>query len=296
MGNPDAWDGASFKTNGMFPCGGFFSYGNSMFLQSSTTNWDSNGANITRNGSAQGKPKQIVDIQPNNTFAWPGPGVEIGSHVYIQTGEGNGLNATNQSLWDLTQSTGTLWTATRTTPANMSGQTNILYSTGMVKGIDGYVYCFGSQSTGFGYASDIFVARFPQSNPQSWTFWNGSSWASTPVTGTTARIADALGSSSLSFANGKWVLMTMDQGFNCDATRNIYISTATTVTGPYSARTKVYTIKEYINGNYARYYTPVYILNMLTAVTSFCLPIALTMTPADKDRALAATSTHIFIV
>ncbi|RYZ56279.1 MAG: hypothetical protein EOP49_00750 [Sphingobacteriales bacterium] len=247
----DAWDGSSIQSNGLFPCNYSFSYGNSMFVQPSITNWDSSAPNITRGGN-----RRIVDIQSGNSFAWPGPGVEIGQHVYVQVGEGNGLSSTNQSLWDLTQSTGTAWTGVRTLPAGMSGQTAIGYSTGMVKAIDGYVYVFGNQGTGFGYTSNIHVARFLQSNPQSWTFWNGSSWTSTPTTGTTARIAEGLGSSAVTFCNNKWVLMTMDQGFNCDATRNIYIATASSLTGPFSARTQVYTIKENINGNYARYYTP----------------------------------------
>ena len=253
----DAWDGSSLQANGKFDCRYFFSYGNSILIQPSATNWDNTATpNMTIPNSAQGRPKQICNIQPNNTFAWPGPGVELNDLVYLQCGEGRGLEGTNQSLYVLKQSAGTQWSATRTTPAGMSGQFAIGYSTGMVKAADGYVYSFGSQGTGFGYSSNIHVARFPQSNPQSWTFWNGSAWTSRPVTGTTSRITDGLGSSYVEYLNGKYILMTMDQGFNCDATRNIYIATATSPTGPFTARKKVYTIKEYLYGNYARYYTP----------------------------------------
>ncbi|RYY34048.1 MAG: hypothetical protein EOP46_14695 [Sphingobacteriaceae bacterium] len=248
----DAYDGSALQPNSMFNCGQWFHYGNSMFLQNNIYDFSPSGApNITRGGN-----RRIIDIQSGDTFAWPGPGVEIGNHVYVQVGEGNGLTLTNQSLWDLTESTTTAWTGVRTLPAGMSGQTNINYATGMVKN-GSYVYVFGSQGIGFGYSSNVHVARFPTSNPSSWTFWNGSSWTSTPTTGNTARIADALGSNHLAYANGKWVLMTMDQGFNCDATRNIYISTATSPTGPFTSRVKVYTIQENLNGNYARYYTPV---------------------------------------
>ncbi|RYD93412.1 MAG: hypothetical protein EOP54_19230 [Sphingobacteriales bacterium] len=247
----DASDGSQLQSNGLFNCNNFAPTGNTMFIQPNINDWGSGAPNVTRNGI-----RRIVDIQSGNTFAWPGPGIEIGQHVYVNVGEGNGLTLTNQSLWDLTQSTGTAWTGVRTLPAGMSGQTAIGYSAGMVKASDGYVYVFGSQTTGFGYTKNIHVARFPQSNPQSWTFWNGSSWTSTPTAGTTARIAEGLGSTTVSFCNNKWVLMTMDQGFNCDATRNIYIATASSLTGPFSALTQVYTIKENINGNYARYYTP----------------------------------------
>ncbi|MEO6497693.1 MAG: RICIN domain-containing protein, partial [Mucilaginibacter sp.] len=248
----DAYDGASLQPNSMFNCGQWFSYGNSMFLQPNINDWGSGAPNITRNGN-----KQIIDKQGSDTFAWPSAAVEIGQHVYVHVGEGSGLAMSNQSLWDLTQSTGSAWTGVRTTPAGMSGQTNIGYAVGMVKRPDNYVYAFGAQATGFGYSSNIHVARFPVGNPQSWSFWNGSGWVSTPVTGNGARVADALGSSSVAFVNNKYVLMTMDQGFNCDATRNIYISTSANPTGPFTTRVKVWTVQEYINGNYARYYTPI---------------------------------------
>jgi hypothetical protein len=253
----DAWDGASIQPNGKFSCNSFFSYGNSILIQPAADNWDPAATpNMTRDSSAQNKPKQICDIQPGNTFAWPGPGVEIGNNVYIQCGEGSGLTATEQSLYVLTAHSGNNWRAKRTLPPNMSGQVNINYAAGMVKAGDGYVYAYGPQTTGFGYTCNVHVARFPETNPQQWTFWNGNNWVSTPVTGNTARIADGLGTIAVAYANGKYVLMTMDQGFNCDSSRNIYMATATSPSGPFTARTLVYTIKEYVYGNYARYYTP----------------------------------------
>ncbi|RYE13207.1 MAG: hypothetical protein EOP51_30180, partial [Sphingobacteriales bacterium] len=249
----DAYDGSALQPNAMFNCGQWFHYGNSMFLQNNIYDLSPAGApNITRGGN-----RRIIDIQSGDSFAWPGPGIEIGQHVYVQVGEGNGLTLNRQSLWDLTQSTGTAWTGVRTTPAGMSNQTNISYACGMVKRPDNYVYVFGSMGTGFGYTSNMHVARFPTSNPQSWTFWNGTSWTSTPTTGDPARVSDALGSSYMAFVNNKYVLMTMDQGFNCDANRSIYISTSSNPTGPFTARTKVYTIQENLNGNYSRYYTAV---------------------------------------
>lgn len=253
----DAWDGSSLQLNGKFNCNNFFSYGNSILIQPSATNWDPNATgNMTRNGSAQGRPKQICDIQPNNTFAWPGPAVEIDNHVYIQVGEGSGLTSTDQSLYDLTESASSVWVATRTTPAGLSGQTTIGYAAGMVKAADGYVYAFGTKSVGFGYELNVFVARFPVSNPQLWTFWNGTTWGSTPSTAAAGVIGQGLGSATVSYVNGKYVMITMDQGFNCDASRNIYASVSSSPTSVFSARKQVYTIKEYLYGNYARYYTP----------------------------------------
>ncbi|QHS58208.1 RICIN domain-containing protein [Chitinophaga agri] len=254
----DAWDGSQVQSNGLFNCGAFHSYSNSVFIQPAKTNWNPNSApNMTINTSTSGKPKQIFNIQPGTTWTWSGPGIEIGDKVYVQCGEGNGLNATGQSLYRLTQSTGTQWTAERTLPNALNSQTTINYSTGMVKPGDGYVYAYGSEAVFFGYGSYIHVARFPESNPMQWEYYNGSTWTSTPTPGESSKLADARGSNSVAYLNGKYILMTMDQGFNCDPDRNIYIATATSPTGPFTPQVLVYTIKEYFKEQYTRYYTPV---------------------------------------
>lgn len=254
----DAWDGSQVQSNGLFNCGDFHRYSNSVLIQPSKTNWNPNSSpNMTIANSTSGKPKQIFNIQPGTSWTWSGPGVEIGDKVYVQCGEGNGLTATGQSLYRLTQNAGTQWVAERTLPNALASQTTINYSAGLVKPGDGYVYAFGSEAVFFGYGSYIHVARFPESDPQQWQYYNGSTWTSTPVAGETSKIADARGSNSVAYLNGKYILMTMDQGFNCDPNRNIYISTSTSPTGPFTAEIMVYTILEYFKGQYTRYYTPI---------------------------------------
>ncbi|ACU62262.1 RICIN domain-containing protein [Chitinophaga pinensis] len=254
----DAWDGSQVQSNGMFNCGHFFSYNNSIFIQPSKTDWTPNNApNMTIPNSTSGKPKQICNIQSGTTWSWPGPGVEIGDKVYMQCGEGNGLNATNQSLYRLTQSATTQWTAERLMPNGFNNYTAISYSTGLVKPGDGYVYAFGSEATSFGYGSYIHVARFAENNPLQWQYWSGSAWTSSPAAGAASKIADARGSNSVAYLNGKYILMTLDQGFNCDPDRSVYIATSTSPTGPFTAQIKVYTILEYFKEQYTRYYTPV---------------------------------------
>ncbi|GAA4808614.1 hypothetical protein GCM10023231_42370 [Olivibacter ginsenosidimutans] len=253
----DAWDGTSLRENNKFPCGYFFSYGNSMLLQPALNDWNNvHTPNVTIPNGANDRPRQVCTIQANNTFAWPGVGVEIGNKVYVHCGEGSGLSATDQSLYVFTQNAGTVWETERTTPAGLSGQTDIVYASGMVKAADGYVYAFGSEAVGFGYETYLHVARFRQEDPQQWSFFDGTSWTSNPVKGAASKIADGLGTLSISYLNGKYILLTMDQGFNCDAKRNIYMATADSPTGPFTERKLVYTINEYFYGQYARYYTP----------------------------------------
>jgi hypothetical protein len=254
----DAWDGSQVQPNGLFNCGDFHRYSNSVLIQPSKTNWNPNSSpNMTIANSTSGKPKQVFNIQPGTSWTWSGPGVEIGDKVYVHCGEGVALDATGQSLYRLTQNTGTQWVAERTVPNGLANQTAIIYSAGLVKPGDGYVYAYGSQAVSFGYASYIHVARFPENDPQQWQYYNGSTWTSSPSPGAAAKIADARGSNSVAYLNGKYILMTMDQGFNCDPSRNIYISTSNSPTGPFSAEIMVYTIREYFKEQYTRYYTPI---------------------------------------
>jgi len=234
----DAWDGSQVQPNNMFNCGAFHSYSNSVLIQPSKTDWSpANTLNMTINNSTSGKPKQIFNIQAGTQWTWSGPGIEIGDKVYVHCAEGNGLNATAQSFYRLTQSAGTQWVAERTLPNGLN-QTAVNYSSGMVKPGDGYVYVFGSEAVSFGYGSYLHVARFPESNPQQWQYYNGSAWTSSVSAGAASKIADGRGSNSIAYLNGKYILMTMDQGFNCDPDRNIYIATSTSPTGPFSAQTR----------------------------------------------------------
>lgn len=251
----DAWDGDKLQPNNMFNCSDFFSYNNSIVIQQDLNDWAPDDPNMTIN-SPMGRPKQICSNQPGTDWSWPSNGVEIGDKVYMHCGEGVGLGLTNQSIYVLTQNSGTHWEVQRTMPTGMSGQTTINYASGMVKANDGYVYVFGTEGIGFGYYNNVHVARFPTSDPMSWTFWDGSNWTNSPVPGTGARVAEGLATIAVNYVNGKYVMMTMDNGWSCEGPRNIYMATSNSPTGPFSARVMVYKINDHFKGQYTRYYTP----------------------------------------
>jgi hypothetical protein len=245
----DAYDGATLQSNGKFVCGQFFQYGNSFILQSSINDSGSDAPNITRNGN-----KQVVDKVPNANFAWPDVGVEIGQHVYIHVAEGVGfVGLISQSIWDFTESSGTEWSGTRLTPPGVN-QTEINYCNGMVKYTDGYVYAFGG-----GLKVDgMFVARFPQSNPMAWTFWDGTKWASTPTTNSAAaiNIGKNKASAAVAYCNGKWVMMYLSDPLFCKPVREVYVASSSNMMGPFSDPVTVHTIQENINNDKTFYYTP----------------------------------------
>ncbi len=250
----DAYYQGSLSGNYLY-CNHTISYTNSIIIQPTKTNWSSNAPMMTRTGTVH-NIGNMIPVQPGNTWTWPGAGVEIGNHVYIYAAEGNGLNPTNQALYKLTKSSGTAWNTApvRLTPNNMSGQVEALYSAGMVKESDGYVYCFGQKGTNFGYNSDIFVARFHESNPSAWTYWDGFVWNTNRCT---CAITTSLAANSVAKVNGKYVLCTITSGFNCDGNGGVYTSFSSSPTGPWSPRKLVYTINETFKGDRIRYYTPI---------------------------------------
>ncbi|RYD88201.1 MAG: DUF4185 domain-containing protein, partial [Sphingobacteriales bacterium] len=131
------------------------------------------------------------------------------------------------------------------------------YMHGMVKHTDGYVYVYGAGG-GFG-AGDIYVARFLQSSPTTWTFWNGSSWAVSPTTAAGAAIITGMpwGGFWVEKVNGKFVIASMDFGFGCDiAQRDVYTRFSTDPKSGWSVQKKVYSLPDYKQGHTPVYYAP----------------------------------------
>jgi hypothetical protein len=266
----DAYASSQLQANGSLACQ-FFSYHNSAMLQPSITNWTSSSTpNITTTSNASTGVSLLEIVKSpgnhNSTYSWPGAGVEVGSNVLLNTYESaNGSTPANQVLYSIAESTSSItWgAATRLTPNGMSGQTKMLFSVGMVKKPAGdTVYVWGAQSTFFN-ANAITLARFPASNPSSWSYWRGNSWASTPdTTSLTGAITVGSGTSTqanvaVSYVNGKYVMLQLDLGYFCDPNpHGIYISTATNPAGPFTTPKLVYVIQDWYNGHLAKYYTP----------------------------------------
>ncbi len=258
----DAWYQGSLAPNGNLFGNHFISYSNSIIIQPSKDNWSPDAPMMTADGRSNGGIGNLIPKYPGKTWSWPGAGVQIGNDVYIHNREGQGLgtNDDHQSLFKLTPVTATHWKAERTTPAGLTASEKLMgYTAGMVKSNDGFVYVYGSRTdpNSFGYKTFLHAARFPQNDPQSWTFWNGSSWSSTASIASTAQIGEGLGTNYISFLNGKYIHLTMDQGFYCNIpSLNMYISTSTNPTGPFTNRKLVYSFTEFYKGSNARVYTP----------------------------------------
>lgn len=257
----DAWYEGSMAPNGNLFGNHFISYSNSIIIQPSIDNWNPNAPMMTADGRVH-NIGNIVPKREGKDWSWPGPGVQIGQTVYLHATEGNALGSPddNQALFKLTPVSDTHWNVERTTPVGLTASEKLItYAAGMVKAADGFVYAYGARGdpNSFGFGSFLHVARFPIENPQDWTFWNGSSWEGTASVAEQAQVNSALGTSSVGYLNGKYIHLTMDQGFYCGIPSiNMYTSTSSSPTGPFSERRLVYHFTEFYKGYNARIYTP----------------------------------------
>jgi len=258
----DTYTSSLLNAAGLFNCNQIFNIHNSVLIQPASHSWN---PALTTNMITTSSPYQYEVIPSpgghNSTYSWPGIGAEgSNGHVYMYCYESaNGSTPATTVLYDFTEAAGTTWpNPVRTTPAGMAD--SITYTEGMVKPGDGYIYVYGN--VGVFLDKYIYVARFPETNSQTWTFWNGSSWQSTPTTTNAAKIIVGTGNAeqantTVAYVNGKYVMMQMDIGYFCNPSQhNIYISTATSPTGPFTAAKQVFTIEDMINGYIAKYYTP----------------------------------------
>jgi hypothetical protein len=213
----------------------------------------------TSNITSASNGTQFFPIQSGTSWTWPSGGVEIGSHVYIYADEGNGLSQTSAGIYDINMGSLPTYTVTRLSTPAMSGQTAIRYMHGMVKHTDGgvnYIYVYGAGGLG---ASDVYVARFLQSSPTTWTFWDGSSWAPSPTTAAGAAIITGMpwGGFWVEKVNNKFVIASMDFGFGCDITqRDVYTRFSTDPKSGWSANKVVYSLPDYKQGHTPVYYAP----------------------------------------
>ncbi|WP_232282935.1 RICIN domain-containing protein [Pedobacter sp. BAL39] len=258
----DAWYQGSLAGNGNLQGNHTISYTNSIIVQPTLTNWSPDAPMMTADGRSNGNIGNIIPKQPGKQWSWPSAGVQIGNSVYIHNREGAGLGTDddNQALYKLDAVTPTHWNVARLAPAGLTASEKLVsYANGMVKASDGFVYVYGSRTdpNSFGFATYLHVARFPQSDPQNWTFWNGSSWTGTASVASSAHINTGLGTNYVGYINGKYVHLTMDQGFYCGiASVNMYISTSSSPTGIFTPKKLVYTFTEFYKGYNARIYTP----------------------------------------
>jgi hypothetical protein len=195
-----------------------------------------------------------------NHWLWPGAGFQEGEtvHVYLHA-----LEATAQGgAWGFKKS-GNDYLAEMTFPdmqvrayLPLPFFNSISFGCGFVKDQpSGFVYAFGNKQDLT--ESIVFVARFKAEDPADhWQFWDGKSW-NAEVTKAAAITRGASTSVSVCWVKGIYLLVTSEFSIGCDQGKAIEVSISSSPTGPFSARKKIFTIDDTVQGHYPFFYLPV---------------------------------------
>lgn len=222
---------------------------NNAVLEQPLDNWNWNQT-TTHTGPGT---TSFADSNPDpDYFHWISTGVQLSDTVYIFSSnlkyDTTGIETAGPPLWSKVEYSN----LTVEGYHQLQDFGDIKFGRGFVKESDGYVYAFGSRTTFI--VADVFVARFPQGNPNAdWTFWDGSGWSSSVSNAT------AIGESAnpVPFVNkvqGKYVMFSTELSTGCNMGTEIYVSTSDSPTGPFSEREKIYTIDDRFNGDSPRFY------------------------------------------
>lgn len=234
------------NSDGTTPC--LFNYHNTVLQQPSTTNWtQSSTTNLTYATS----PQIFSDIVTANYF-WPANGVEISSKVYTYLIEMTGSTYVGAQVGVFNEADNTVNYTTVSLP-NLAG---ISYQNGMFK-VGTTVYVYGTKLTdGYG-DTQVYVAKFSTTSPATWSFWNGSTWASAPTAGSGIVANTTSNALTVNYVNGKYVMIFTQFNYQCDEGTAIYGSTSTSPTSGFSTPITIYNIPDKVNGHTPRFYTPI---------------------------------------
>jgi hypothetical protein len=211
----------------------------------------------TLSGKGPGFKSWLKKSKSDDEWLWPGCGFQEGKTVFIYlsslktTGKGGmwGWRSTGHDYWAKVKFPG----LDEITYAPLPSFGGITFGIGFVKGGD-HLYAFGGKQSGL--ASDLYVARFSASKPDSeWLFWNGHEWQKN-VSRAAPIARGASTSLHVCFVRGKYLLSTSAFSLGCDQGRDIFFATSDSPTGPFSKLNQVYTIPDENQGHSPFFYLP----------------------------------------
>jgi hypothetical protein len=249
--NNDSFYNQLNTVNNTLPC--IFNNHNTTLLQPVSHSWDpAQTPTLTYAGS----PTLFQTLDTSHWF-WTTTGVEIGGYPYVycneiaQSSGGLGFTTVGQILGKLDLSNNTV------SYINLPSLNGIDFGVGMIKGLDGNIYVYGYKPQGASSVGvNIYVARFAASNPGTWTFWNGSSYASSASSAAVIGSAPSSGV-FIAWVNNKVVMVSTQFNVQCDGGTAIYGCKSSSLTGPFSVQQTIYNIPDRKQGHTPFFYTPV---------------------------------------
>lgn len=206
-------------------------------------------------GSGPGFRSWFKNSTNTDEWFWPVCGFQEGKSVYIylaaleKTGKGGmwGFKARPHDYFAIVAFPEMM--AISYVP--LPGFNGITFGQGFVK--DGEdVFAYGMKQHGTG--SDVYVARFKASRPESgWTFWDGQQWSEN-VTNASPVAQGASTSVHICKVQNMFLLTTTAFSVACDQGKEIFMATSSHPTGPFSSRKTVYKLDDLYEGHYPFFY------------------------------------------
>jgi len=232
---------------------------NSGLLQPSVTDWDWHHTLTLLGDNYPGRNSYIKQYPSDDTrWIWPGCGFQLPSNdtVYVictplKNGSGGGWADDGNKVFAKILSS----TAKVVGFKTLQDFNGINFGIGVIKGTDGYIYVYGEKQTFI--ASDIFVARFPMSNPNAdWTFWNGTGWDALATNAAAIGQGESTATNVVKI-NNKYILISTQFSMGCGtASHSMYASTSSSATGPFTNEHVIYNIPERYQGHTPFWYAP----------------------------------------
>jgi len=209
-----------------------------------------------------GKQSGIKSLFRNATDAetwfWPESGFQQGNSVYIylidlkKTGSGPlGFAAIGRDYWGKMR----LPDLDSIDYIPLPSFNGIDFGGGFAPNANGQTYAFGHKRHGISVS--IYLARFPTANPEAnWTFWDGTGWSANVTNAAVITKQDAT-SVNVCKIKDKFLITSSQFSLGCDQGKEIYLSTASAPTGPYSPRKRIFTVDDTYEGHYPFFYLPI---------------------------------------
>ncbi|RVT98129.1 DUF4185 domain-containing protein [Mucilaginibacter limnophilus] len=234
------------------PC--LFQVNNSAVLQGAKS-WKQADAH-TLTGNGPGRKSLFKASVDDKEFYWPVSGIQLKDTVYVFCA---GIELTKAGGMGFAGTGNFAFAKMKFPEMVVDGYiplkgSKIPYGIGFVK--EGkYVYAYGHNLNKVGM-SEIYVGRFLADKPYTaWQYWDGKAWQADATKAAVIGTTDG-GTPMVAKVKNRYVLVGSQLSVGCDQGTEIYMASSASPTGPFSAKKKIHTIDNRVNGHSPFFYLP----------------------------------------
>lgn len=241
---------------GTIPC--LFNVHNAGLLQAAG-DWSHEGTQ-TLVGTEKGRESFFTDTAGHERWYWPVAGIQLKDTVYIYF---TGVERASGGLGFAVSGKDKL-VKLKFPEMELVGYNSLPDFGGINFGVgfipdeeSGYVYAYGHRYSQERAQNDMYVSRFPASNPAArWEVWDGQAWSGN-YRDARVILEDANSTPMVCRVRDRFLLVNSEFSVGCDQGNRIFISVAENPTGPFSSPRPLHTIDDTLQGHYPFFYVPV---------------------------------------